>query len=74
MNFLYNDYLLYLILIYDNYLNFHDNLNDQILNLLIGNNYILFLEHDFNNECCTVQHTEKGVRLKDTFTFNERFG
>lgn len=26
-------------------------------------NYILFLEHDLYHECCTVMHTEKGVRL-----------
>lgn len=31
------------------------------------NNYILFLEHDPLNECCTVQQTEKGIRLKETF-------
>lgn len=35
---------------------------------------ILFLEHDSVNECCTVQHTEKGVRLKETFTLEEMFG
>lgn len=35
--------------------------------------YILFMEHDSVNECCTVQHTEKGVRLKDTFTLAEAF-
>ncbi|MBB5637501.1 glyoxylase-like metal-dependent hydrolase (beta-lactamase superfamily II) [Pedobacter cryoconitis] len=29
-------------------------------------NYILYLEHDPVNECCTVQQTEKGIRLKDT--------
>ncbi len=29
--------------------------------------YILFLEHDILNECCTVQETEKGVRVKETF-------
>ena len=29
-------------------------------------NYILYLEHDAVNECCTVQQTEKGVRLKET--------
>lgn len=34
-------------------------------------NYILFLEHDAVNECCTLQHTEKGVRLKETFRFGE---
>lgn len=36
--------------------------------------YILFFEHDAVNECCTLQHTEKGVRLKDTFSFAEMFG
>jgi glyoxylase-like metal-dependent hydrolase (beta-lactamase superfamily II) len=33
--------------------------------------YILFMEHDSVNECCTVMATEKGVRLKDTFSFSE---
>lgn len=37
------------------------------------NNYVLFLEHDYLNECCTLQNTEKGVRLKDTFSFSELF-
>ncbi|MFZ5972603.1 MAG: MBL fold metallo-hydrolase [Bacteroidota bacterium] len=32
--------------------------------------YILFFEHDAQHECCTVQHTEKGVRLKETFELN----
>lgn len=30
--------------------------------------FILFLEHDSVNECCTVQRTEKGVRLKEAFS------
>jgi glyoxylase-like metal-dependent hydrolase (beta-lactamase superfamily II) len=29
--------------------------------------YVLFLEHDGVNECCTVEQTEKGIRLLDTF-------
>jgi len=37
---------------------------------IADNNYILFLEHDPENECCTLQHTEKGVRLKDTFALS----
>lgn len=32
---------------------------------------ILFFEHDSVNQCCTLQHTEKGVRLKETFRFDE---
>jgi glyoxylase-like metal-dependent hydrolase (beta-lactamase superfamily II) len=37
------------------------------------NNYYLFLEHDAYNEICTVQHTEKGVRLKNTHQFTDIF-
>jgi len=37
------------------------------------NNYYLFLEHDAKNEICTVKHTEKGVRLDQTYKFNEVF-
>lgn len=33
--------------------------------------YVLFLEHDSVNECCTVQQTEKGVRLLGTHHLNE---
>ena len=35
--------------------------------------YILFLEHDHLNECCTLKETEKGIRLDQTFKFNEIF-
>ena len=33
--------------------------------------FILFFEHDSVNECCTVQNTEKGVRLKECFRLSE---
>ena len=36
--------------------------------------YVLFLEHDSVNECCTVEQTEKGVRLKDAGSFADFFG
>jgi glyoxylase-like metal-dependent hydrolase (beta-lactamase superfamily II) len=32
---------------------------------------ILFFEHDPVNECCTLQRTEKGIRVKDTFKLSE---
>jgi len=35
------------------------------------NNYILFLEHDAVNQCCTVKRTERGVRLDQTFSLSE---
>ncbi len=41
------------------------------LNDAADKEYVLFLEHDIDNECCTVQHTEKGVRLKDTFRLTD---
>ena len=35
------------------------------------NNYILFLEHDFQHECCTVKHTDRGVRLNEVFRLSD---
>lgn len=43
----------------------------KFLNTAADKEYILFLEHDPINECCTVQHTEKGVRLKEVFAISE---
>ncbi|MEM9685394.1 MAG: MBL fold metallo-hydrolase [Bacteroidota bacterium] len=43
------------------------------LTTAVEKEYYLFLEHDPYHEICTVQHTEKGVRLKSTHTFNELF-
>lgn len=37
----------------------------------INKDYIIFLEHDPVNECCTIQQTDKGFRLKDTFNLKE---
>jgi hypothetical protein len=44
---------------------------EKFLKEAADNNYILFFEHDAVNECCTVKHTEKGVRLNETFKFDE---
>jgi glyoxylase-like metal-dependent hydrolase (beta-lactamase superfamily II) len=33
------------------------------------NNFILFFEHDFFSESCTVEHTEKGIRLSQSGPF-----
>jgi len=46
---------------------------ESFLNKAVQNNYYLFLEHDAHNELCTVQHTEKGVRLNKTHTFDSIF-
>ena len=39
------------------------------LDSAVKNNYYLFLEHDAHNQVCTLQETEKGVRLKEIYTF-----
>ncbi|MEX1003215.1 MAG: MBL fold metallo-hydrolase [Crocinitomicaceae bacterium] len=33
--------------------------------------YILFLQHDSVNQCCTLKETEKGIRLDNTFDLKE---
>lgn len=37
----------------------------------VNNNYILYLEHDPINECCTLQRTEKGIRVAETFNLSD---
>jgi len=37
----------------------------------LDHEYVLFLEHDSINECCTLQQTEKGIRVGNTFKLNE---
>ena len=46
---------------------------ELFLKTATDNNYYLFLEHDAHNEIITVQHTEKGVRLKDVHTCTDIF-
>ncbi|MDB5231488.1 MAG: fold metallo-hydrolase [Chitinophagaceae bacterium] len=40
-------------------------------NEALENDYIFFLEHDKDHECCTLQMTEKGIRQKDVFKLSE---
>ena len=47
---------------------------DEKENFLIeacNNEYILFFQHDFINECCTLQQTDRGTRVKDVFKLKE---
>lgn len=46
---------------------------ERFLNYAADNNFYLFMEHDANNEVITVQHTEKGVRIKEVLTCNDIF-
>lgn len=46
---------------------------DRFLKNVTDKEYLLFLEHDAHNEVISLKHTEKGVRLKESHTFNEFF-
>ncbi|MBW1653817.1 MBL fold metallo-hydrolase [Flavobacterium quisquiliarum] len=45
----------------------------KFLNLAADQNHYLFLEHDAHNQIITVEHTERGVRLKEVFSCEEIF-
>ena len=47
------------------------NEKNAFLTEAVENNYILFFEHDLVNECCTLQMTEKGVRVKEIFKLSD---
>ena len=44
---------------------------EQVLRRAADENWVLVLEHDPQVECCTVQHTEKGIRLAETFRLTD---
>jgi glyoxylase-like metal-dependent hydrolase (beta-lactamase superfamily II) len=46
---------------------------EHFLNLAADEGYYLFLEHDAHNQIITVKHTEKGVRLDQTFSCEDIF-
>ncbi|WP_299156485.1 MBL fold metallo-hydrolase [uncultured Tenacibaculum sp.] len=46
---------------------------EAFLNEAADKEYYLFLEHDAYNELVTVKHTEKGVRLKESYKFTDIF-
>lgn len=50
-----------------------DTLNEKqrLLNEAVANNWILFFEHDNVNECCTLQQTDRGIKVKETFKLSE---
>jgi glyoxylase-like metal-dependent hydrolase (beta-lactamase superfamily II) len=43
----------------------------SFLNEAVKGDYILFFEHDPENECCNLQQTERGIRPKDFFKLEE---
>jgi glyoxylase-like metal-dependent hydrolase (beta-lactamase superfamily II) len=47
------------------------NEKKSFLTEAVENDYILFLEHDPKIECCSLQQTEKGIRMKESFRMEE---
>ncbi|MEQ8359190.1 MAG: MBL fold metallo-hydrolase [Cytophagales bacterium] len=47
------------------------NEKTEFLERAILENYILFFEHDANNQCGNLEKTEKGIRLNQTFKLAE---
>ena len=45
----------------------------DFLNMVVDNDYYIFMEHDSVNELCTLKKTERGIRLSETFKWNEIF-
>ncbi|MBS1587412.1 MAG: MBL fold metallo-hydrolase [Bacteroidetes bacterium] len=43
----------------------------KILNEAVANNWVLFFEHDNEIECCTLQDTDRGVKMKESFKLAE---
>jgi len=39
----------------------------RLLNAAVDNGWVLFFEHDPVNECCLLERTEKGIRVKEIF-------
>jgi glyoxylase-like metal-dependent hydrolase (beta-lactamase superfamily II) len=44
---------------------------NKFLREAIQNNYCLFFEHDILTECCTLIETEKGIRMKESFSLEK---
>ena len=44
---------------------------EGFLNEAVEKQYILYFEHDAYHECCTLEQTEKGIRVKETMSLKE---
>lgn len=44
---------------------------ESFLNMAADKGFFLILEHDAHNELITVEHTDRGVRLKNSYKINE---
>ncbi|MDR2010860.1 MAG: MBL fold metallo-hydrolase [Bacteroidales bacterium] len=44
---------------------------NKLLQEAVINNWVLLFQHDYYNECCTLQKTDRGIRVQETFSFEE---
>jgi len=44
---------------------------ESLLNEAVENDYILFFEHDHYTECCTLEKTQKGAKVKERFRLKD---
>jgi hypothetical protein len=44
---------------------------EAFMNEAAEKNYILFFEHDAYHECCLVEKTERGVKVKETLDLKQ---
>lgn len=44
---------------------------ETFMNEAVEKSFILFFEHDAYNECCTLEQTEKGIKVKQVMTLEE---
>jgi hypothetical protein len=47
---------------------------EAFLNDAVAKNYILYFEHDAYHECCSLEMTEKGIKVKETMKLEEALG
>ena len=47
---------------------------EAFLNEAAEKNYILFFEHDAYHECCVVEKTERGIKVKETMSLEQALG
>ena len=44
---------------------------DTFLQKALAEQWVLFFEHDSQNECCTLKQTDRGIRAEEVFRFSE---
>jgi hypothetical protein len=46
---------------------------EEFLPKAAANEFVLFFEHDYRNECAIIEQTEHNFRVKETFSLEQAF-